>query len=368
MVSTGYVTFDSIDQISGAGKVCWCEINALKKVSNLEVVVCRSKELINFPLQTLNLDKWYQFNPFLYDYFAAQIIPQSLDFIHCSCSPALAILEKHKPKKYVVNIVAHELQVSIEEHERYYGAGTYPFAHNTDPYLHDLLLKHAENADVVLTPSLSSANWIMKNIKTNRVEVIPHGTDIPNDNEINPIPSKFIVGYLGVFGPDKGLPYLLLAWKYFNNPDSELIFAGSCDQAFKQDSIKNAFLTGVNRFRLLGWVNNITDFYNGISVYVQPSVTEGFGIEILEAMSYGRPVIASSGAGGADVISDGIDGFVVPPRDPKAILDKLNFFDSNPNKVIEMGARAKEKSKGYSWDKIGERYEKLYTEIFNGMV
>jgi len=45
-----------------------------------------------------------------------------------------------------------------------------------------------------------------------------------------------------------------------------------------------------SRFKILGFVENLVDFYKQISVYIQPSITEGFGITPLEAMAYGRPV------------------------------------------------------------------------------
>ena len=350
MLYSVYCTFDDIKKTSGAGLVCYHETQALSKVTDLKKVIQRK----DFPQN-------YEFNPFLYDYFAARMsFPEHVNLLHLSCSPGLAILETVKPKHYVVNIVAHDLNISIEEHERYYGIGTYPFKHNTDLYLHELLLKHSENADCVICPSTSAEKWIKNNLKIKRVKVISHGCDIPET--ISSIPNEFKVGYLGAFGPDKGLIYLLMAWDHFNK-DSELIFAGNCSKPIEQlakDIIKHN-----QTYKTLGWVKDIADFYNQISVYVQPSVTEGFGIEILEAMSYGRPVISSSGAGGVDVIRDGIDGFIVPPRNPQAILDKLFYFKNNPQEIIKMGLAAREQSKLFSWDKIEEKYVNLYKEIIN---
>ena len=358
MFTSAYCTFDEIRKSSGAGLVCYHEIQALKKVTNLKLVVGRSCEDSEVNFTNIDLLKWYEFNPFLFDYFAARLIPKEVDILHLSCSPGLAILDSVKPKHYVVNIVAHDLSVSIEEHERYYGIGTYPFKHNTDPYLHELLLKHSENADCVVCPSTAAEKWINNNLKVKKIKVIPHGCNIPNN--IMTLPKQFKVGYLGAFGPDKGLIYLMIAWNHFIK-DSELIFGGSCGQ-YIQPLLTNIIRNNPT-YRILGWVNDIADFYNQISVYVQPSVTEGFGIEILEAMSYGRPVIVSSGAGGADVVRDGIDGFIVPPRDPQAILDKLNYFKNNPDKVIKMGMESRERAKEFTWDHIEQKYGEFYLEV-----
>lgn len=347
MFTSVYCTFDEIRKTSGAGLVCYHEIQALSRVTELTKIIERK----DYPQQ-------YEFNPFLYDYFAARLIPKEVDLLHLSCSPGLAILDSVRPNHYIVNIVAHDLNVSIEEHERYYGVGTYPFKHNTDPYLHELLLKHTENADCIICPSTSAERWINNNLKVKRVKVISHGCEIPD--RFNSIPPKFAVGYLGAFGPDKGLIYLMIAWNNFVK-DSELIFAGSGSQPIQQ--LATNIIKNNSTYRILGWVNNISDFYNQISVYVQPSVTEGFGIEILEAMSYGRPVIVSSGAGGSDAVRDGIDGFIVPPRNPQAILDKLSYFKSNPNKIPEMGINARERAKEFTWSRAEKKYEELYNEI-----
>jgi glycosyltransferase involved in cell wall biosynthesis len=95
-------------------------------------------------------------------------------------------------------------------------------------------------------------------------------------------------------------------------------------------------------------------------------VTEGFGIEILEAMAYGRPVIVSRGAGGVDVVEDGVNGFVIEPRDVKGIKDRIQFFRDNPEAIKIMGEQARKTSMDYSWDKIEAKYVSMYKEILNG--
>ncbi|MBA7653880.1 Sucrose synthase [subsurface metagenome] len=112
---------------------------------------------------------------------------------------------------------------------------------------------------------------------------------------------------------------------------------------------------------MLGRVPNVSDVYNACSVYVQPSVVEGFGIEVLEAMAHGRPVIASEGAGASDLVDDSI-GFVVPIRSPEAIAERLNLLKSMPHYgLMQMGQRARRKAKNYTWEKIRKRYAKLWS-------
>ena len=345
-----YVTFDNLDPNNGAGLVCLHEINALKSISDCEVY--QRKDIAGA--------SEYEFNPFLYDYFTAQKIPgygSLCDILHLSCSPGNAILARVHPAKYCVNIVAHDLQESIKEHELFFGKGSYQYKHNTNSYLHEILLRHAQHADLIFTPSSTSALWISRNIGNNKVCIIPHGTEIPES--YGPYPEKFTVGYLGAWGPDKGIGYLTSAWR--KNPQGELLLGGTCCRALEQNF--SLMPKEYPNIRFEGWVDNVSDFYNQLSVYVQPSVTEGFGIEILEAMAYGRPVIASRGAGGADVITDGITGFVVAPRDIDAIAAKIQYFRDNPEAITIMGGYAREEAKRYSWDKIEKRYVDAYTSL-----
>lgn len=346
MNQAAYVSFDDPNPNTGSGQVVIHETNALRRIFRDLIVITR---------KGIKGADQYEFSPWLYDYFCAQLLPKDLDFLDMHCSPGLAILAAARPKKYVVSIIAHDLALSIEEHERYYGKGSYPFKHNTDPYLHSLLLKHAETADAILTPSIGSEKWIRANINNPRVVVMPHGlTKVPES--VQPFPDKLRFGYLGAFGPDKGLLYLLMAWPHFTG--GELVFGGGSCQYIKQ--LARQIDPTLRDQTYLGWVGEVSDFYNQVSVYIQPSVTEGFGIEIIEAMAHGRPVIATTGTSGPDVITDGVEGFIVPPRDPKAILEKMMFFRDNPGKIADMGLKAKERAREYSWEKIEQRYYDFY--------
>ena len=101
----------------------------------------------------------------------------------------------------------------------------------------------------------------------------------------------------------------------------------------------------------MGRVENVSDFYNSISVYCQPSVTEGFGLPCLEAMAHGRPVIVSEGAGVSELVKDGVEGYVVPIRDAGAIAERIDWLRRKPEKVKEMGEKARLKAEKYTWER-----------------
>jgi glycosyltransferase involved in cell wall biosynthesis len=110
----------------------------------------------------------------------------------------------------------------------------------------------------------------------------------------------------------------------------------------------------------MGWVEKPANLFSRCSVLVAPSVTEGFGICVLEAMAHGRPVIVSEGAGAADVVDDDVNGFVVPRRNPDAIADRIMQLKNSPDLALEMGLQAREKAMQYTWDKIIPQYQAIW--------
>ena len=81
---------------------------------------------------------------------------------------------------------------------------------------------------------------------------------------------------------------------------------------------------------------------------------EGFGLVVLEALSAGLPVIVSKNCCGTDIIKDGYNGFVIEAGDTKELINKINWFIENKEKLPEMSRNAIKTAELYTW----EKYEK----------
>ena len=96
--------------------------------------------------------------------------------------------------------------------------------------------------------------------------------------------------------------------------------------------------------------------YGRSSVFVLPSVEDGFGYVTAEAMGCGLPVIVSSSAGSADIVSHGKNGFVVPPRSPEAIQEALESLLRDPELRASMAECSLSQSRDrYRWEDYAER-------------
>jgi glycosyltransferase involved in cell wall biosynthesis len=95
--------------------------------------------------------------------------------------------------------------------------------------------------------------------------------------------------------------------------------------------------------------------YQAADVFVLPSLVEGFGLTALEAMACGLPVIVSEHTFAADVVRDGIDGFITPIRDHQAIADRLRYLYEHPDRRELMAAAARQRAEYFSWGRYGER-------------
>ncbi len=149
---------------------------------------------------------------------------------------------------------------------------------------------------------------------------------------------KIFLGTVGRFFRQKGHIYLLQAMKMLvqSRNDIELILIG--DGPLKTDIerfIKENDLTSF--VKILDCMPHDASLYDGIDIYIQPSVSEGCSITLLEAMGVGIPVIASDIEGPRELIISGKTGVLVPPKNPQALKDAVLRLIENKEKAAELG-------------------------------
>ena len=160
----------------------------------------------------------------------------------------------------------------------------------------------------------------------------------------------------------KGIPYLLEAFHRLHLPNSELVLVGGI-----QDEMRPILKQYAGSFRSFGWArdNQLAGLFSQSSVFVLPSVEDGWGHVTLEAMSCGLPAIVSANAGSADTVQRGVNGFVVPACNAQALMEKLEYLYNNPDLCQAMGRQAQELVKERTWEAYGQQMEDLFASLLN---
>jgi glycosyltransferase involved in cell wall biosynthesis len=149
----------------------------------------------------------------------------------------------------------------------------------------------------------------------------------------------FRVCYVGRVEVAKGIGYLLDAWKRLALAGAELLLIGEIQPEGK--ALLGKYLS--NNVKLLGWLppQELAEHYRQSSILVLPSVNEGMGLVLLEAMACGLPVIASDRTGAPDCVADGKEGFVIPARDVEALTETILWCYRHPDAIMAMGSAAR---------------------------
>ncbi len=352
-----YITADTIGASSGGGLVTHHESDALRSMGPCEV-------WDRSVLQNKN-DPWgwddYASEEYVrrwYDGFR----PKLAHFYSGTWGSTVKCLQ-HRDCKVSITIAAHDRFVSRREHESL-GFG-FPYPHLVERELWQRYIEGYRLADVIICPSSIAAETVRAygpEFEEKDIRIIPHGTDLPET--VAPLPKHFVCGYLGSFGADKGVRYLLEAWKKLNYTDATLILAGRDSTSSWARHLIDCF--GGGNIQLRGWVDNPSDFYNSLSLYVQPSATEGFGIEVTEAMAHDRPVICSLGAGAADVVP--MLGGLVSACSSDSIAQQIDAVRNEETWVKEAGAGTQSSlwrraAENCTWDKVRALYVQTWSEL-----
>jgi starch synthase len=156
---------------------------------------------------------------------------------------------------------------------------------------------------------------------------------------------KLRVLFAGSLGQRKGLSYLLAAIRPLADHVELTLLGGktAADCAPLEAAVRqHRWLPSLPHAEVLAEMEQQ-------DVLVFPSLFEGFGLVILEAMSRGLPVIATPHTAAPDLIADGTEGFIIPIRSPAAITERLELLIREPGRLAEMKMAARKRAEALSW-------------------
>lgn len=236
-----------------------------------------------------------------------------------------------------------------------------------------ILKRLTRNLDAAIANSASTAATV-RELTGVEATVIPFGPprgavnlDRPPEG-IEAYDGMPIVLAVGRMIERKGFPVLVRAAKKLRGRARVVIVGGGEYEPVVRQEIERHEVGDV--VRLAGRLSNeeLSDLYRRCAVFCLPAIvdsrgeTEGLGVVLIEAMSHGKPVVASRLGGIVDAVEDGENGLLIPPDDPEALANALLRVFESPELAAKLGEAGRERSKRlFSWENVAERHLKVYS-------
>lgn len=219
--------------------------------------------------------------------------------------------------------------------------------------LASLLDRECQLADTILVgSSFVQRSFIEMGLGQKEIVVIPYGSETSRfyPDSSSKSDNRFRVLFVGQLTQRKGISYLLRAYQAFQGAGTELMIAG---RFVGNPAVFDPYRS---MFTYLGNISQhqLATAYRRADVLVLPTLLEGMPLVVLEAMASGLPVITTS-HGPGDIVRDRVDGFIVPIRNPGAIVNRIEYLRANPEIRAEMGRSARARALEFTWKAYCEK-------------
>lgn len=300
----------------------------------------------------------------MFDRWVSKDLDKKADIIICQDALALHRITKAKQLgiisilDYTGPHIEHHIESMVDEYNRF------GIKHKLYFPLEVIqkVKKSYEEADYIsVVSSYAKRTFMDKNIPEAKLLLIHLGIDLDNFYQTKKEDKTFRIIFCGHSCIRKGTHYLLEAFSSLKLRNAELWLIGHVFEDIKEFLKKYE-----GYYKIIGYIKNneLYKYYSQGSVFILPSLTDAFGMVILEAMACGLPVIATENTGARDVINDKIDGFIIPVRDAESLKKKIIYMYENQNICEQMGQNAKEKIKQqYTIEHYAERMIAAFNKL-----
>lgn len=263
----------------------------------------------------LDADSW------LYDHSVAAVIrPGDLFIGWATASIATARAAKRRGARFVLDRACPHVdfqQQIVEEESAKLGIPYRP----QPAWFRDRQLAEYEAAERILAPSEYTRATFPESMQSKIVKAPLFGRcSFPGETHAERH-REFTVGVVGGEPVRKGYLYLLEAWERLALSNARLLIRSDAD--FTHYPALQQRIARLSNVEFVRYVPDINDFYQRCDVFVLPSVDDGFGMALFEAMANEVPCIATTHCGSSELLTPGRDGIVIPPRNVDLLAEAL---------------------------------------------
>ena len=243
------------------------------------------------------------------------------------------------------------------------------FYANSNRLIRSKIRKFINHADCLVCLSDWWKKFFEENFNPNKIATLANVIDYPiitekhRDSEI----TRFL--FLGIIDHRKGVYDLIEVIKnnmvFFENK-IELIIGGNGETEKLQNLIKKYQIGHVVKFS--GWIQKEQkiQYLQNTDIYILPSYNEGLPISILEAMSYGKPIISTYVGGIPEIVRNNENGFLISPGNLDQIEKSIKYFIEKPHDIEKFGSVSAKMVEKYFPDSVFLNLERIYLEILTG--
>jgi phosphatidylinositol alpha-mannosyltransferase len=218
--------------------------------------------------------------------------------------------------------------------------------------------------------SAAAASFVEDRFGVDSVRIIPNGADVELFGSADParLPAGRRILFVNRLDRRKGFPVMVEAFRRLarERPDVILVVAGDGQD---RTAVRDLPIEARSRVVMLGSVphGDLPPYHAACEVFCAPATgRESFGIVLVEAMAAGLPVVASDIVGYREVVRDGVEGILVPPRDPEALAGAVGKLLDDPEDAARLGAAGRDRAARYSWGAVADEIEAVYAEVAEG--
>ena len=216
----------------------------------------------------------------------------------------------------------------------------------------------------VVASSFTAATLAENGVPRNQIHVVPYGVDFtqfPCRTSPPPKAAPFRIMWVGSMSQRKGLSYFLDAVAALPQEQLEVLICGYFD--VDVGAIRER---GIRSIRVLKGLPTaaLTAELRAADLFVLPSLAEGFGHAIIEALASGVPVLTTASTCAPDVMLDGQHGFIVPIRDSHALVERISWGRAHRSELYQVGLAAATHVRQFTW----ERFRKGIVTAYQKMV
>jgi len=178
-------------------------------------------------------------------------------------------------------------------------------------------------------------------------------------------PKGLVVGTVGWLLPIKGPMHLLnaMARVWQSHPETSLVFVGKGDleKELREEALR---MEASGRVSFLGWRDDVPEIMQILDIFVLPSLNEGMGRVLVEAMAAGKPVVASRVGGIPDLVKHGQNGFLVGPGDIEGLSLAIRKLLMDKKMRDKMGMKGRTMAQNFGVEKMVEKIDALYSSLY----